>query len=195
MGKITVWECTTTHKLYRTEEAYRKHLRKLAASRRKDRAIERKYKQFAAALEEMRSLTNFDNITEWIEENSVLLAQRALFLRPFGHHCEAEKCRITCVKFFRMRWSRMVSNSHSAPIGQPTNWHRDSELPIGYPGWEGSIQFDLSGWNSFASDLFKGTGINTESGGAGGGSHSYECKLFADDFGGMAVWDTIAKSA
>jgi len=44
-----------------------------------------------------------------------------------------------------MRWSDNVSNSHSAPHNGVTNWDRDKEQPLGYPGWHGTMTIRLYG--------------------------------------------------
>lgn len=69
-----------------------------------------------------------------------------------------------------LSWYDRVSNSHSAPVGKPTNGGRLGFLPTGYPGWSGRvwIRYDkkcFKGWGG--SDPIRGTGLHTGTGGFG----------------------------
>lgn len=128
----------------------------------------------------------------------------------------------------RMTWNNCVSNSHSSPHDGQTNWsghETKNGVPEGYPGWQGSAKW-VAAWPEelegiyLASDLFaRGTfrtgrqRAHTGTGGGGGGhfnkefntycqSPSYEFKLFASDWPGMAryyekqkMWNALKEVA
>lgn len=89
-------------------------------------------------------------------------------------------------------YSPVVSNSHSAPVGKPTNWGGNVKLPRGYEGFSGRItgtgkylkpvKNPLSSSDFFGGTFAQGfTGINTGSGG-GGAEFSYDVRLYLEDF-------------
>jgi len=91
----------------------------------------------------------------------------------------------------RVRYVEHASNSHSSPIGQPTNWGRKSDKPTGYPALYGDILFTYNkGGKLSGSDIFskwgdKGIqGINTGGGGSrsGNNTYGYGVTLWLDDF-------------
>jgi hypothetical protein len=127
-----------------------------------------------------------------------------------------------------LRWHDDVSNSHSCPHDGVTNWGGrnkmpdGSDAPVGYPGWQGSIDWIVEWPKEFdgvylGSDLFsRGTfctgrqRANTGSG-SGAGTHfnkefntwcqrpQYGFSLFASDWPGMAryyekkkVWEILS---
>jgi len=98
------------------------------------------------------------------------------------------------LKFHSLYYSENLSNSHSSPIGMPTNWSGKAELPTGYPGWRGRVTFKKeyvlskkkymsSSDYSEINDIYKGIlGLNTGTGGGGYEECSYDVSLFIDDF-------------
>jgi len=103
-----------------------------------------------------------------------------------------------------INYSDLVSNSHHAPIGQSTNWWRDAEKPLGYPGFSGRVWIRISNKiPGFASSIFNGSLTHTGTGGLGsydsiwdkviakshkyndyypGEYYSWEYRFFIDDF-------------
>jgi hypothetical protein len=79
-------------------------------------------------------------------------------------------CRNTLVGFhWDIVYWDLVSNSHDSPIGQPQNWHRDPNLPPGYPGFLGRVWYRFSGpHGGFGSDALRNSLTYTGTGGAGG---------------------------
>ncbi len=89
-----------------------------------------------------------------------------------------------------VQFNECVSITHHAPVGKETNWgHSNPDLPKGYPGYEGRVEFVKpvkSG--EYAGHMFTGwmrggkvDGFHTGSGG-GGYEASYDCMLFVEDF-------------
>ena len=90
-----------------------------------------------------------------------------------------------------VRYVEHASNSHSSPIGQPTNWERKSDKPTGYPALYGNILFTYNkGGKLSGSDIFSEwgdqgiVGINTGTGGSrsGNNTYGYDVTLWLDDF-------------
>jgi hypothetical protein len=67
-----------------------------------------------------------------------------------------------------MWYSKCVSNTHNSPIGKPTNWGCNDDLPRGYPGWAGRVWFRIRDRNSFGSEVLANTLTYTGTGGYGG---------------------------
>ena len=111
-----------------------------------------------------------------------------------------EKLQMT-VSFSAIRWSKYVSNSHSAPRGEKTNFggratYTDGTLArTSFPGWTARVDirspkdsgFSLTKWR--VSEALKTIGVNLGSGGGGSSHLSYDCKLFLADWPGFH--DTI----
>ena len=62
-----------------------------------------------------------------------------------------------------------VSNSHSAPVGYPTNFSpfQNPGRPTGYPGWQGRVWIRFEYWPTFGSAAFERTLTHTGTGGGG----------------------------
>lgn len=88
-----------------------------------------------------------------------------------------------------VKYHNHTSNSHSAPIGKPSNFSRKDGVPTGYPALSGRVVFHYS-----ADPKDKAVGgsicrfINKGTGGGGGKSKkgdycvTYDVKLWLDDF-------------
>ena len=99
------------------------------------------------------------------------------------------------------QYSDCVSNTHGAPIGKPTNWHRKDDLPKGYPGWTGRFEGNIVGKikgeeanldaiiNHWSSRDFNFSGFHTGTGCPGKrfGIGGY---IFIEDFPKVARWWT-----
>jgi hypothetical protein len=117
------------------------------------------------------------------------------------------------IKSQNLTFSESVSNSHNCPINGITNWHRNKDLPLGYPGWYGRWTFEISKADdlklykkgiTFLSDIFHAgykwkksksffslSGINIGGGGGGGQGGTYEIFIYLEDFPHlMGKWRT-----
>lgn len=62
-----------------------------------------------------------------------------------------------------------VSNSHRAPIGEATNWDRDTTKPCHYPGFGGRLWIRYKNYpKTFGSEPVEKTFTHTGTGGVGG---------------------------
>lgn len=187
MPKVEAWQCPHTKRLFATYDEYVRHMRAYTRKRREAQQKKAVRKYVDERLAEMRKLASFNDIAQWIEENSSLFFLRVY---PNDKSKKLPKFRISNV-CFDVFWSKQVSNTHHAPIGKPTNWFRDPNLPLGYSGWTGKITFNMvDPLNNWASDYFNGTGINLGSG-SGREDAQYEVHVYAADFPNMAVMEKM----
>jgi len=90
----------------------------------------------------------------------------------------------------KVQYSPTVSNSHSAPIVEHTNWEREAGYATSFPGFFGSISFIMKYKNDrrhvSGSSLFGRSGIVGIHTGSGGGGqderYHYDVCLFMQDF-------------
>lgn len=169
MGQILVWECERTGNLFRDKSDYNRHLSKL---RRRDKAEEKERQRIAErdALDAALYLCeSFAEVEAWLVSNWDRLQ------RDHGH--SRERSHVKSIRLHDMVYSDEQSNTHSAPRGGETNWHRHPDKPRGYPGWYGRISVDYTGHHR-VSDVLQTLNVCTGSGGCG----SFDVKLWSGDF-------------
>lgn len=191
----TGYECPWTKKVYLTKKSYLHHLKSVREEH--IRKINRS-KRLNDAIAELNNQPNFESIIKWIETNSwFFLANAKRHYAWYGNNGsrwpdpEDFWIKIRCLD---LRWSDRVSNSHSHPRNGVSNWGRHADLPDGYPGWEGWVEYELSeDLPSFGSEVFKDTGIHTGSGGARGRSrYGYEARFYSSDWPGLDKQKVLA---
>lgn len=182
----TAFRCPWTDKIFGTKQAYVKHLRVLREDRI-HRAIRARIQN--KIFEELINQDSFEKIIEWIETHPEFFFDRVVQDGRVGWRDRREHLRDKFwikITFLDVHWSESVSNSHSSPRDGISNWGRDSNKPTGYPGWVGRIEFQLSHDLGFGSDIFRGIGIHT---GTGGGTnqnrYGYAVRFFASDWPGL----------
>ena len=200
MPQVQAWQCPHTGRLWALEDKvqYQQHLRELASGRRHQRRITEIRENANGYLQEtLWDCRDVKEIAQWFLDHGEWLTAYHQARNTWGN----PRRKPWQIKFTSMeitgKWHESVSNSHTAPLGKPTNWHRLFELPRGYPGFTGSIRFTLENTErcpGFHSDLFAGLRVNTGSGG-GVSPSQYELNLFDDDWPGLVmqrVFDTLA---
>ena len=224
MSQILVWKCDEDGKIFEDKKKYQNHLRKLARIRRERRRIqveETLKDQIWASLYECEQ-----SVEQW---RDMVIANQDLF---WAEAAEGDKhdwsiigktrkgiaCpvpRLLEFTQFRLTWNDSVSNTHSCPHNGVTNFNQGynrqqgKNLPEGYPGWQGRVEWIVAWpeeWDGhyLGGDLFsKGTfqsgrqRAHTGTGGGGGmrwsekhqchvQSFGYDFRLFAADWPGMA---------
>ena len=224
MSVITVWKSDEDGKLFEDKAKYQKHLRKLARVRREQRRI-----RIDETLKDRiwNSLYECEqSVEQW---RDMVIANQDLFWAEAAEGDKHDwsiigKTRkgVTCpvprlLEFteFRLTWNDSVSNSHSCPHNGVTNFsqgynrQQGLNLPEGYPGWQGRVEWIVAWpeeWDGhyLGGDLFsKGTfhsgrqRAHTGTGGGGGMrwsekhgchimSHGYDFRIYAADWPGMA---------
>jgi hypothetical protein len=177
MPQIQAWKCPKTEKLFEEKTKYLNHLRALA----KASAAKRKERKMLGELQSVftRMRTECGTMEE-IEE--FIKAHWSYFMLNLQMHSPIRKNRkapdLTHIKLEVGR-ALTCSNSHSAPIGEHSQFTNSQMLP----GFKGSIQFGTATEvHYFNSYIFNNTGINL---GSGGGSHKdakYEITLWEKDW-------------
>jgi len=186
------YQCPWTKKVFATKRAYSKHLKELRNSRMhqaaRQRITNRKFDNFI-------NQPDFESIINWFETNPEFFFDKII---KSGHSSWGDRrahirdefwVKIT---YLDLSYSDSVSITHSAPRGKRTNWAGRETLadgtpaPRGYPGWHGKIEYQMSHDIGFGSDVMRGTGFNT---GTGGGikenRYGYDCKMFLEDWPGL----------
>lgn len=188
------YQCPWTSNLYATKAAYTKHLRDLRKSRMHRRAREIKHQKL---LSQMWHQPDWQSVVDWVHLHGEVffdIASRAS-MGNYGkvdHNIRADfKVTIT---YLQLNWTNSASNSHCRPVGGVTNWGTDKNKPKGYPGWQGRIEYKLSHERGFgfSSDCWKGTRLHTGSGGSCGTGVGYDVTLFAEDWPGPSLDQTMS---
>lgn len=203
MPLVSVWKCAKTGKLFENKSKYIKHLRNLGYERRIQRQKDVYRNKWEELVKELNSLTTEYEIMNWIEDHSKDLLMNALnhntFRTQVPKFINEFKIKVTR---FQLKYDSAISCSHSAPRGQRSNWDRNLKIgPTHFPGWTAHLEFGFShDINTFFSDIFRGTGIHTGTGGTWRnfehdgvkyrGLHSY-VTLWADDWPGLKVYHAL----
>ncbi len=224
MSIITAYKSDTDGKIFEDKAKYTAHLRKLARHRNAQKRLQiAEAAKDAAWAELYEREQSIDNWCQMVIDNQHLFWAEAAAGDPYDWDCVGKKhgrsknaMIVPVPKLLKithqLRWSEMVSNSHSCPVGGVTCWSsREAEdgRPRGYPGWQGQIEW-LVEWPReldgiyLGSDLFsRGTfrsgrqRAHTGSGGGAGGHFnkefntwcqrpSYDFRIYASDWPGMA---------
>jgi hypothetical protein len=215
MSQVLAWKSDSDGKLFEDKTKYTKHLRKLAAIR----GNERKMAKAAAAREQFlidmgNTVTSIEHLEQFIADNWKWFVANGAAQNTWRKEGKFNHKLVSID--INVQWSDSVSNTHRCPRGGVTNWSQSANrakglnLPEGYPGWRGDIQFHVDAgcsdhktprpYSGFGSDYFDQTIVQTGSGGSGNGQkYSYGLDLFAADFPGMMnarervkVWNTIS---
>jgi len=188
----TAFRCPWTGEIFGTKNSYIKHLRVL----REDhihRQIRNKNRD--RIFQDLINQPSFTKIIEWIESHPEFLFDgiikngRDRWGQRRAHLRDDFRIKIT---YLNVHWSDCVSNSHYCPRGGVTNWGRRDTLndgtpaPVGYPGWEGYIEFQLSHDIGFGSSVMEPIGIHTGTGGGRSDNrYGYDVRFFANDWPGL----------
>lgn len=224
MSQIICWKSDEDGKIFEDKSKYQAHLRKLARHRLAQKKLKiAEAAKDAAWAELYEREQSIDQWCQMVIDNQHLFWAEAAAGDPYDWEQVGKKVgrgknaivmpvpRVLKITH-NLRWSDMVSNSHSCPVGGVQCWSsREAEdgRPRGYPGWTGHIEWLVEWPQEFdyvylGSDLFsRGTfqsgrqRAHTGTGG-GGGSHfnkefntwcqrpSYDFRIYASDWPGMA---------
>lgn len=187
----TAFRCPWTKKVYGNKRDYVKHLKHL-----RENYMHRRIRA-AAVQKKKENLWNqptFQDIVAWIEMNPEFMFDNGL--REGWRHDNVEKYRDKFwvkITYLDIQWGPNTSNSHSCPRGGVTNWGRgEPNKPTGYPGYTGSIEYQMSHDIGFGSDVMRGLGIHTGSGGgAGDNQFGYSVTFFDADWPGLVANRTM----
>lgn len=203
--QIVAWKCEETGKIFEEHDAYTKHVRKIAAARRKQLKAEKAVHDKIKFMED-----NFWNRVRSLDQLKAAILQHCDVLALNGvenywssfRRQKLNPTPLTEFETFRLHWNENVSNSHSCPHNGVTNFGLKNNLPTGYPGWKGRFDYrvrtDSNQLHSYpgSSDMWRGTRIHTGTGGGGGHrikngvyeqGFGYDVRLFANDWPAMAA--------
>lgn len=211
MPKIIVWKCSHTGKLFEDEKKYKNHLAKLAIERRITRRLDVVRQEHEEQWNKIHETEmSLSELPQFIIDNQAIFWKDAKnyncsFGTDWGHIGKKTRNGVIMpipeiVSFdeFKLTWDDSVSNTHSCPHNGVTNWGgRVKDAPRGYPGWRGSVKYQIRWPEEFAgcypgSDLFNGRYCRVHNaGGSGGGWQNgfqhfqYAIELFAADWPGL----------
>ncbi len=198
-AKIGVaYRCRWTNKVFGTKSAYVKHLKSV----RQDRIHRNIRKKILDnKFNELINLPTFDAVIQWLENNPEFLFDRMFPNGPPSYRNLPADIRDKFwfkITFLDIGYSKLISNSHSCPRGGVTCWSsREAEdgRPRGYPGWGGRIEYQMSHDVGFGSDVVRGLGIHTGTGGGTGNNrYGYDVKFFESDWPGIGVMNALLEN-
>lgn len=198
MSQVMVWKSDADGKLFEDKVKYQKHLRKLAAERRRQKQIAQQAVEREAFLDRMGQVASIDELNQFIKDNWQWFFLNGYARNTWRRDRKTEKLHeFVDVRIHDISWRDRIGNTHSCPRNGVENFMQEGDKPKGYAGWYGRISIKVrpamekyrgkeylkDGWGS---DYFNDTPIKTGSGGGGGGtewkSYSYDVTLWADDF-------------
>lgn len=108
------------------------------------------------------NVSSLRELLRWLERNSDALMERyARYPEPQDKTRVFKHLEIQFLSAILER--KQVSNSVKCPRGGVTNWERDTDYPMTYPGWEGEVSFQAWGENvPILCSLVEGTGIHLD---------------------------------
>lgn len=193
---VTAFRCPWTKSVYGNKRDYVKHLKHLRENRMHSRiratALHRKK-------EDLWNQSTFEDIIKWIEMNPDFMFDNGYreSWRREGTEKYRDKFWIK-ITYLKLDWVPHASNTHSCPRNGVTNWGVRENLPRGYPGYVGSIEYQLNHDIDFGSDVMRGLGINTGTGGGSGQNRfGYGVTFFDADWPGLVsnrVMDLLANN-
>lgn len=194
--KSTGFQCPWTGKIFGAKKSYVNHLKTI----RQDRIYRQiRNRRHQLILDEFNNQPGFEAVMRWVELHPEFFFDIGLKSAWATDHARLEKIRKDFwikITHLDVTYSDLVSNSHSCPRGGVTCWssHEAKDgRPRGYPGWHGRIEFEVSHDIRFGSDVFRGTGIHTGTGGSTNGkNYGYDVKFFESDWPGLSKARTWA---
>lgn len=179
------FECPFTGKIYISKRSYLHHLKNYRDEQIRKRIRGRRLTQ---AISDFNNLTNWKDVVKWIETNSWVFLANAKLNRGSRDYDRWPTFEDFFIKIHYLGIKHYnISNTHHCPRDGITNWYSKPTLPRSYPGYGGTIQFELShSLPCTSSDLFKGTGIHIGTGGAWHKSrYRYSVCFFDSDWPGF----------
>lgn len=181
--KITAYKCPDTFKIFEFKSDYDQHRKRFLAKRKKAQNKQKIIDSYTKIFQDFRAKVQYPvDIGPWIVDHCDLIVKHSNMVN-YDH--AKKNFKITNVNT-SLYYNDMCGNSHCAPIGGVENWGRDTNLPLGYPGWKGRAEFEFEGdYSGFFSELFTGTRINFGSGSGGASCYYSEITLFESDWPGL----------
>lgn len=187
----SAFRCPWTKKIYGTKRDYVKHLKHLREnymhSRIRAKSVEMKKQN-------LWNQPSFEDIVAWVEMNPEFMFDNGFRVGWVNEKDKKYRDKFWIkITYLNLNWTNSASNTHSCPRGGVTNWgRREPGKPTGYPGFEGRIEYQMSHDIGFGSDLMRGLGIHTGTGGgAGDNRFGYGVTFFDTDWSGLVANRTM----
>lgn len=195
--ETTAFRCPWTREVFESKNEFVSHLKRYRTNTI-HRGILRKKRN--VIFKDLINQDSFEKIIAWVENNPRFFLEQGLDRDPFSREKYKKSqpdfsdfwVKIT---YLSVSYNQSVSNTHSCPRGERTNWggretYADgTPVPRGFPGWQGRIEFQINPelkWATFGSRVFDGLGINTGSGGGiSENRYGYSVSFFSADWPGL----------
>lgn len=202
MPIVQAYQCPQTSKLFSIDQKtqYQKHLRKVATERYNTRKAEQLVREQDAYLDaSLWQCGTFTDIEDWFMNNGLWLARNAIIHNSWSDKRQYYRRKVIPLQFksfqLKLHYSSNIHNTHSAPKGKPRNWNRDPNLPSGYAGWSGRLEYKLEKEHlDGGSTMFKTTGVYTGIGGGGGYGYGYDVILWEDDWPSLSFMQKLTEN-
>jgi hypothetical protein len=150
------------------------------------------YEEIQAALfDEFVNQPDWHSIIKWINEHGYwfLINQLQKVKTKLYNLQELTDFKLR-ISSLTVSYEEKVSNSHHCPRNGVTNWYATLSLPTGYPGWRGTIEFEIlpESANELVSvvHMLSNVGINLGSGGCNDKVHyTFDVTFFEEDWPGL----------
>lgn len=136
--------------------------------------------------ERVNTLSTLDELAEEVVMNFNTAYKCSLLDGVYWSRGQKTKLQAEEIEFRRVYYSDSLSNMHSAPIGQYSNFLQDERFPTSFPGYSLKLKLKLSQYCvGFASNVLRLFYLNTGTGGAAGVAerhmYEYDCTIWLDD--------------
>jgi len=195
--RVQVRKCRFTGKIFEEKDLkkYATHLKKLRAELTEKRRLNIVRETFKSWLrKEKKKILHPDDIPEWFLKNQRMIMDAVNAGMGDRNEKFYASDEFTKFEFDTVRYSPLVSNTHSCPDNGKTNWHCDNSLPKGYPGWTCNVKGKLKRHSSHMGSYPYGAALNivglkTGTGGGGNERWGYGVSIFLADWPGLQ--DTV----
>lgn len=188
MSIVQAYRCDHTGKLFGLDqkEKYVAHLRKEAYKRAREKLIIKTENRFKTTFAKMRAeCKTLQDICDYIILNPTLFYEYASFTSGDNKLKNWRDFEFTYVKM-KLTYDPECSNSHGAPIGEETNWHRTDDKPKSFPGYKGRLSFEYNQkLPFFPSKMFEDNGMHCGSGGGNGRGYGCDLTIWVQDWPGL----------
>jgi len=196
--EIVAYKCVDTGKIFELELDYDTHRTTFLTNRRIAQTRADNVARFVDMITQFQNTcTDIDELSNWIMSNQQTIIDRASMGNTAQRKLRKNEqpFKLLSVEFTDIYHSLIISNSHSAPKGFPTNWRGSRSLPLGYPGSCARINITYQGnYSGFISDVFNILDINLGCGGGGGSKYQAEVRIFDADWPGMSCYRALTQN-
>lgn len=116
---------------------------------------------FDEEISTLRRISSFAEIENWfLRSGGPMIASFMDAINHKNRNPDGSSLIFNKFSIERPQWSTLCSNTLTAPEGKPKNLFRAANLPIGYPGWVGSLYVDISANTLLPLDILCRIGVH-----------------------------------